>query len=108
MYKYFNKVIYDDKEDLNSSLKKLKDITKSNVFLIFEDNEKFLKKQYRGKELKAINLRLKNIILKQAFYNLTTKAIETISVIIHFPSGSPETETKMNAIIAAMPTIFEI
>ena len=41
LYKYFNKVIYDDKKDLNSSLKKLKDITKSNVFLIFEDNEKF-------------------------------------------------------------------
>ena len=38
LYKYFNKVIYDDKKDLNSSLKRLKDITKSNVFLIFEDN----------------------------------------------------------------------
>ena len=63
--KYFNKVIYDDKKDINSSLKRLKDITKSNVFLIFEDNEKFFKKQYRGKELKPINLRLKNIILKQ-------------------------------------------
>ena len=37
--KYFNKVIYDDKKDLNSSLKRLKDITKSNVFLIFEDNK---------------------------------------------------------------------
>ena len=37
--KYFNKVVYDDKKNLNSSLKKLKDITKSNVFLIFEDNE---------------------------------------------------------------------
>ena len=34
--KYFNRVIYDDKKDLNSSLKRLKDITKSNVFLIFE------------------------------------------------------------------------
>ena len=65
LYKYFNKVIYDDKKDLNSSLKRLKDITKSNVFLIFEDNEKFFKKQYCGKELKAINLRLKNIVLKQ-------------------------------------------
>ncbi len=39
LYKYFNKVIYDDKKDLNSSLKRLKDITKSNVFLIFEDND---------------------------------------------------------------------
>ena len=33
--KYFNKVIYDDKKYLNSSLETLKDITKSNVFLIF-------------------------------------------------------------------------
>ena len=41
--KYFNKVIYDDKKDLNSSLKRLKDITKSNVFLIFEDKEFFNK-----------------------------------------------------------------
>ena len=39
LYKYFNKVIYDDKKDLNSSLKRLKDIIKSNIFLIFEDNE---------------------------------------------------------------------
>ena len=39
LYKYFNKVIYDDKKDLNNSLKRLKDITKSNVFLIFEDND---------------------------------------------------------------------
>ena len=38
LYKYFNKVIYDDKKDLNSSLKRLKDITKSNVFIIFEDS----------------------------------------------------------------------
>ena len=44
LYKYFNKVIYDDKKDLNSSLKKLKDITKSNDFLIFEDNVDLLKK----------------------------------------------------------------
>ena len=45
LYKYFNKVIYDDKKDLNSSLKRLKDITKSNVFLIFKDKNWFLKKQ---------------------------------------------------------------
>ena len=38
LYKYFNKIIFDDKKDINSSLKRLKDITKSNVFLIFEDN----------------------------------------------------------------------
>ena len=45
LYKYFNKVIYDNKKDLNISLKTLKDITKSNVFLIFEDKNWFLKKQ---------------------------------------------------------------
>ena len=44
LYKYFNKVIYDNKKDLNSSLKRLKDITKSNFFLIFEDNVDLLKK----------------------------------------------------------------
>ena len=44
LYKYFNKVIYDDKKDLNSSLKRLKDITKSNVFLIYEDNDALFKK----------------------------------------------------------------
>ena len=43
LYKYFNKVIYDDKKDLNSSLKRLKDITKSNVFLIYEDNNDLFK-----------------------------------------------------------------
>jgi hypothetical protein len=50
LYKYFNKVIYDDKKDLNSSLKRLKDITKSNVFLIFEDNDSLS----RGKEVVSI------------------------------------------------------
>lgn len=45
MYKYFNKVIYDDKKDLNISLKRLKDITKSNVFLIYEDNGDMLNKK---------------------------------------------------------------
>ena len=38
LYKYFNKIIFDEKKDLNSSLKRLKDITKSNVFIIFEDS----------------------------------------------------------------------
>jgi len=46
LYKYFNKVIYDDKKDLNSSLKRLKEITKSNVFLIFEDNDGLFKDQF--------------------------------------------------------------
>ena len=45
LYKYFNKVIYDDKKDLNNSLKRLKDITKSNVFLIFEDNNDLFRKK---------------------------------------------------------------
>ena len=43
LYKYFNKIIYDDKKDLDISLKRLKDITKSNVFLIFEDSYALLK-----------------------------------------------------------------
>ena len=46
LYKYFNKIIFDDKKDLNSSLKRLKDITKSNVFLIFEDNDGLFKDQF--------------------------------------------------------------
>ena len=41
LYKYFNKVIYDNKKDLNNSLKRLKDIAKSNVFLFYEDNDVF-------------------------------------------------------------------
>ena len=41
--KYFNQIIFDEKKDLNSSLKRLKDITKSNIFLIFEDNDALLK-----------------------------------------------------------------
>ena len=45
LYKYFNKIIFDDKKDLNNSLKRLKDITKSNVFLIFEDNDKLFKEE---------------------------------------------------------------
>ena len=36
--KYFNQIIFDDKKDLNSSSKRLKDIAKSNAFLIFEDS----------------------------------------------------------------------
>lgn len=35
LYKYFNKIIFDDKNDLNNSLKRLKDITKSNVLNFF-------------------------------------------------------------------------
>ena len=51
--KYFNKIIFDDKKDLNSSLKRLKDITKSNVFIIFEDSYALYKKKgvsYIGKD----------------------------------------------------------
>ncbi len=36
--KYFNQIIFDNKKNLHNSLKLLKDITKSNAFLIFEDN----------------------------------------------------------------------
>ncbi len=43
--KYFNQIIFDDKKDLNNSLKRLKDITKSNVFLIFEDSNALYKKK---------------------------------------------------------------
>lgn len=42
LYKYFNKIIFDDKKDLNISLKRLENITKSNVFLIFEDDNSIL------------------------------------------------------------------
>ena len=45
LYKYFNKIIFDNKKDLNSSLKRLKDITKSNVFIIFEDSYALYKKK---------------------------------------------------------------
>ena len=38
LYKYFNKIIFDDKKNFNDSLKMLKDVTKSNAFFIFEDN----------------------------------------------------------------------
>ena len=56
LYKYFNKVIYDDKKDLNSSLKRLKDITKSNVILIFEDNDDlFKRKSFISKEEDKLN-----------------------------------------------------
>ena len=60
LYKYFNQVIYDDKKDLNSSLKRLKDITKSNVFLIFEDND-CLFKIFSKKTVKKTNLFSTNI-----------------------------------------------
>lgn len=39
LYKYFNKIIFDDKKEFNNSIKRLKGITKSNAFLIFEDNK---------------------------------------------------------------------
>ena len=45
LYKYFNKIIFDHKKNLNSSLKRLKDITKSNVFIIFEDSYALYKKK---------------------------------------------------------------
>jgi FMN phosphatase YigB (HAD superfamily) len=64
LYKYFNKVIYDDKKDLNSSLKRLKDITKSNVFLIFEDNENFFKKTILRERVESDKFKVKKCCIK--------------------------------------------
>ena len=64
LYKYFNKVIYDDKKDLNSSLKRLKDITKSNVFLIFEDNKKFFKKSIPYQRVTNDKFKIKKYLIK--------------------------------------------
>ena len=64
LYKYFNKVIYDDKKDLNSSLKRLKDITKSNVFLIFEDNENFFKKTILRERVESDKFKVKEYYIK--------------------------------------------
>ena len=64
LYKYFNKIIFDDKKDLNSSLKRLKDITKSNVFLIFEDNEKFFKKTISRERVEFDKFKVKKYYIK--------------------------------------------
>ena len=64
LYKYFNKVIYDDKKDLNNSLKRLKDITKSNVFLIFEDNEKISKKAISRQRVESDKFKVKKYYIK--------------------------------------------
>ena len=64
LYKYFSKVIYDDKKDLNSSLKRLKDITKSNVFLIFEDNENFFKKTILRERVESDKFKVKKYCIK--------------------------------------------
>ena len=64
LYKYFNKIIFDDKKDLNSSLKRLKDITKSNVFLIFEDNEKILKKTISWQRVESDKFKVKKYCIK--------------------------------------------
>lgn len=64
LYRYFNEVIYDDKKDLNSSLKRLKDITKSNVFLIFEDNCILFNKQaYLEKKIKRKTFNVKEYFI---------------------------------------------
>lgn len=62
--KYFNKIIYDDKKDLNSSLKRLKDITKSNAFIIFEDNKKFLKKSTSCEGVENIKYKIRKYYIK--------------------------------------------
>ncbi len=64
LYKYFNKVIYDDKKDLNSSLETLKDITKSNVFLVLEDNEKFFKKTISWERVESDKFKVKKYYIK--------------------------------------------
>ena len=64
LYKYFNKVIYDDKKDLNSSLKRLKDITESNVFLIFEDNEKIFLKTISRERVESDKFKVKKYYIK--------------------------------------------
>ena len=64
MYKYFNQIIFDDKKDLNSSIKRLKDITKSNVFLIFEDNEKFFKKTISRERVESDKIKVKKYYIK--------------------------------------------
>ncbi len=71
--KYFNKVIYDDKKDLNSSLKRLKDITKSNVILIFEDNEKFFKKLILCQRVKNDKFKVKKYYIKASILQLNNK-----------------------------------
>ena len=64
LYNYFNKVIYDDKKDLNRSLKRLKDITKSNVFLIFEDNENVFKKTILRERVESDKFKVKKYYIK--------------------------------------------
>ena len=64
LYKYFNQIIFDDKKDLNSSIKRLKDITKSNVFLIFEDNEKFFKKTISRERVESDKFKVKKYYIK--------------------------------------------
>ena len=62
--KYFNKIIFDNKKDLKSSLKRLKDITKSNVFLIFEDNEKIFKKAISWQRVESDKFKVKKYYIK--------------------------------------------
>ena len=65
LYKYFNQIIFDYKKDLNSSIKRLKDITKSNVFLIFEDSDNlFRRKGLYLKKMKSLMI----IYLKYALF----------------------------------------
>ncbi len=43
--KYFHSVIFDDKTSFESSIQKLKDVTKSNNLIIYENNFKFFENQ---------------------------------------------------------------
>ncbi len=64
LYKYFNKIIFDHKKDLNTSLKRLKDITKSNVFLIYEDNKNFFKKTISLERVESDKFKVKKYYIK--------------------------------------------
>ncbi|MEG1751509.1 MAG: hypothetical protein RR140_00125 [Clostridia bacterium] len=41
LYEYFNQILFDEKESLNKSLSKLKNITHNNEFIIYENNKDF-------------------------------------------------------------------
>ncbi len=43
--KYFKDIIFDDKSDFKISIPKLQQLTKSNQFIIYENNEQFFQNQ---------------------------------------------------------------
>jgi len=62
--KYFASIIFDEKKDFNKSINKLKDITKNDAFLIFEDNEKFFKKSMPCQSVKNNNFKIKKYYIE--------------------------------------------